>query len=584
MPNYLKRMFAVTAAASLALGLAACGGSDDGDNPPTSGGTGGGDEAVAGGTLYYLQHYPFESADPQRIYYGLELANFKRLIYRSLVAFPITEDPVEAATPLPDLATDTGTPNEDASEWTFTIKDGVKWEDGSDITCEDFRYGASRVFANDLITGGPNYILSYLDVEDYPGPYKATPDQQAAFDQAIECSDDNKTITYHFNKPWADFPLAVASLSMMDPYKAEGFDQGAKSTWKVLSNGPYVVEGGVWDKNKGATLVRNENYDPATDDPTIRKALPDTIEYQLNTSETSVELIIDRLIADSGNDQFAVAAPNIPPTRFSQIQGPVAERATSTLSPYNFYLVPNFTNLDNAEVRKALAVAANLDGVVKARGGDLAATVAQSIVNEGVAGYAPNPAFADNNPAGDPEAAQALLEGAGVEMPYPIQFTYASSETNDQIAAVLKEGWDAAGFDVTLDPLTDTYYDVISKPEKDSDIMMAGWGADWPSAMTVTPPLFDSRPNFSSTTCGQDYGCYQSDEFEALVDEAANATDIDAQSATLAEADAVLGQDTAYIPLYVLKNYYLRGSKVTGYVVTPSTSMYPDLGAIGVEQ
>lgn len=579
MPNYLKRMLAVGAAASLAMGLAACGGGSDDD--PGSSPTDGTGAAEAGGTLTYLQHYPFESADPQRIYYGLQLANFKRTIYRSLLSFPITEDEVEAATPRPDLATDTGTPNEDASSWTFTIKDGVKWEDGSDITCEDFRYGASRVFANDLITGGPNYILSYLDVEDYPGPYKATAEQQAAFDEAIQC--DGKTITYNFNKPWADFPLAVASLTMMDPFK-KSEDQGAKSTWNVFANGPYKVEGGVWDKNKGATLVRNTEYDPATDDQEVRKALPDTINYEINTSETSVELIIDRLIADSGDDQYAVAAPNIPPTRFSAIQGPVADRAVSTLSPYNFYLVPNMKSMDNVEVRRALATATNLDGVVKARGGDLAATVADSIVNVGVTGYQPNPAFADANPVGDPEAAKGMLEAAGVDMPYPIQFTYSSSETNDQIAAVLKEGWDAAGFETTLDPLTDTYYDVISKPEKDSDVMMAGWGADWPSAMTVTPPLFDSRPNFSSTTCGQDYGCYQSDEFEALVDEAANSTDIESQAAVLAEADAVLGEDVAYIPLYVLKNYYLRGSKVTGYVVTPSTSMYPDLGAIGVEQ
>lgn len=579
MPNYLKRMLAVGAAASLALGLAACGGDSD-DSSPGSPSTDSGN-AEAGGTLYYLQHYPFESADPQRIYYGLQLANYRRTIYRGLVTFPITEDEADAATPVADLATDTGTPNEDASSWEFTIKDGVKWEDGSDITCEDFRYGASRVFANDLITGGPNYILSYLDVEDYPGPYKATPEQQAAFDEAIEC--DGKTITYHFNKPWADFPLAVAGLSMMDPYKEE-FDEGAKSTWKVLANGPYKVEGGVWDKNKGATLVRNEAYNPDTDNPELRKALPDTIEYQINPSETSIELIIDRMIADAGDDQYAVAAPNIPPTRYSAIQGPVAERAVSTGSPYNFYLVPNFTNLDNLQVRQALATAIDLEGVVKARGGEFAAEIADSIVNSGVASYQENPAFADLSSTGDVDAAAALLEESGEQTPYPITFTYSASDTTDKIAAVLKENWDAAGFDTTLDPLTDTYYDVISRPEKESDIMMAGWGADWPSAMTVLPALFDSRPNFSSTTCGQNYGCYQSDEFEAIVDEAANATDVDEQNSILQEADAKLGEDVAYIPLYINKNYYLRGSKVTGYVVTPSTSMYPDLGAIGVEQ
>lgn len=579
MPNYLKRMFAVGAAGALALSLAACGGDGDSESP-SGGSTGDSAEATAGGTLYYLQHYPFESADPQRIYYGLELANFRRTIYRGLVAFPVTEDPVEAATPVADLATDTGTKNEDATEWSFTLKDGVKWEDGSDITCEDFRYGASRVFANDLITGGPNYILSYLDVKDYPGPYKATEAQQAEFDKAITC--DGKTITYKFNKPWADFPLALASLSMMDPYKKD-FDEGAKSTWKVLANGPYKVEGGVWDKNKGATLVRNDQYDAATDDPSLREALPDTIEYQINPSDTSVELIIDRVIADAGNDQYAVAAPTIPPTRYSQIQGPVEDRAMLTDSPYNFYLLPNMKSMDNLEVRKALAAAVDLEGVVKARGGEYAATTAESIINNGVAGYQDNPAFAGPN-TGDVEAAKALLEGAGVDLPYPITFTYSKSDTNDKIAAVLKENWDAAGFEVKLDPLTDTYYDVIAKPEKESDVMMAGWGADWPSAMTVIPPLFDSRPNFSSTTCGNNYGCYQSDAFEAIVDQAANSTDIEEQNGFLQQADAQLGEDVAYIPLYILKNYYIRGSKVTGYVVTPSTSMYPDLGAIGVEQ
>jgi peptide/nickel transport system substrate-binding protein len=582
MPNYVKRLLAASTAAGLAISLAACGG-DGGGNGSSNEPAGG--EAEAGGTLTYLQHYPFESADPQRIYYGLQLANFRRTIYRGLTGFPVTTDLEESSIPLPDLATDTGTASNDAKTWEFTLKDGVKWEDGSDITCEDFRYGASRVFANDVIIGGPNYILSYLDVEDYPGPYKATQQQQAAFDEAIECSDDNKTITYHFNKPWADFPLAVASLSMMDPYK-ESFDQGAKGTWNVLSNGPYKVDGGVWDKNKGATLVRNENYDAATDDPKLREALPDQIDYDINTSDTSIELIIDRLIADAGNDQYAVAAPTIPPTRFGQITpGPVEDRTEVTTSPYNFYLVPNVETVDDVNVRRALATAVNLDGVIKARGGEeFAATRAESVINETVGGYQPNPAFTDLSSTGDVEAAKALLEESGATTPYPIKFTYSKSDTADKIAAVLKENWDAAGFKVTLDPLTDTYYDVISRPDKDSDVMMAGWGADWPSAMTVLPPLFDSRPNFSSTTCGNNYGCYQSDEFEGLIDQAANSTDIDEQNDFLIQADAVLGEDVAYIPLYILKNYYIRGSKVTGYQITPSTSMYPDLGSIGVQQ
>ena len=152
------------------------------------------------------------------------------------------------------------------------------------------------------------------------------------------------------------------------------------------------------------------------------------------------------------------------------------------------------------------------------------------------------------------------------------------------MAAALKDTWDKAGFDVTLDGLGDTYYDVVQKPDKDSDVVWAGWGADWPSAITVTPPLFDSRINLTQNSDGQDYGGYKSDEFNKLVDQAQAATTLEDQTSALQQADKVLGQDTAYIPLEISQFYFLRGSKVTGYTNTPASSMYPDLGPIGVSK
>ena len=214
--------------------------------------------------------------------------------------------------------------------WEFTLKDGVKWEDGTDITCEDVQYGTSRVFANDVITGGPNYTLSYIDVPRgrTPAPTRPTEEQQAAFDEAVSC--DGKTITFNFNKPWPDFPQAAAGMMMTDPYK-ESFDEGAKSQWKVLSNGPYKVEGGVWDKNKGATLVRNENYDPATDDPEqLRLALPDKIDYQIDPSDTAGELFNDRLLVDAGNDQYRDHHRAGGPGAVRVARGPGRWTATST--------------------------------------------------------------------------------------------------------------------------------------------------------------------------------------------------------------------------------------------------------------
>jgi peptide/nickel transport system substrate-binding protein len=576
MLRYRKRVLAASAAAALSAGLVACGGGSDGsgsgDSPTEAG--------AAGGTLNYLVNSPIEHVDPQRIYVGRDISNFSRTVYRQLVTFPISTDPEVSNTPVPDLATDTGTSAEGGKTWSFTIKDGVKWEDGKPITCEDFKYGASRVFATDVITGGPNYLLSYLDVPTddesglpaYNGPYEGA--GQDLFDKAITC--DGSKITYNFKKPWPDFPLAVAGLHMMDPYRQDK-DQGDKSNFQIFSNGPYKLDG-AWSKNSGATLVRNENYDKATDSDDIRKALPDSIVF--NIGQTN-ETIYDQLIADVGDAQTAVTGSRIPPSYYNQIEGAVAERSVLVDSPFADYLVPNFRKLKDPKVREALKVATNAEGWINAGGGDKAWGPSESIVNPAVVGYQENPAFSGPQ-EGDPDAAKKLLEEAGVKLPYPITFTYQSTETADKQAAALKETWDDAGFDTTLDGLGDTYYDVIQKPTKDSDVMWGGWGADWPSAITVTPPLFDSRINLTKNSDGQDYGAYESDEFNALVDQAQAATSLEDQTAALQQADLVLGQDVAYIPLEVAKFYFLHGSKVTGYMNTPASAMNPDLGPIGV--
>jgi len=249
--------------------------------------------------------------------------------------------------------------------------------------------------------------------------------------------------------------------------------------------------------------------------------------------------------------------------------------------------VPNFTKVKSLKVRQAIAMATDATSWITAGGGDRAYLTAKSIVNPAVVGYQDNAAFTAP-PSGDPLAAKKLLQESGVPVPYPLIFQYPSSDTADKQAAGLKQTWEKAGFKVTLDGLGDTYYDVIQKPDNDGDVMWGGWGADWPSAITVTAPLFDSRPNGvgvkGATSNGQDYGNYQSDAFNALVDRAQSASSLDDQTKVLQDADLQLGKDVAYIPLDIQKFNFVRGSKVTGYVNTPPSAMNPDLGAIGVEK
>ena len=582
MAKFGKRALATTAVATLAVAtLAACGSSGSGKsgNGSTQNAAG-----TKGGTLTYYINKPIEHLDPQRVYVGRDITNLSRTVYRQLVGFPISTDPKTADTPVPDLATDTGTATDGAKTWSFTLKDGVKWQDGTPITCEDLKYGASRAFATDVITGGPNYILSYLDLPkdpktglpDYTGPYNSTPQGQADFDKAITCS--GNTITYHFNKPWPDFPLAIAALHMMDPFE-KAKDQGDKSNYDINSDGPYMLQG-TWNKESGGTLVRNPNYDPKTDSTELRKALPDKIVFNIGKDASTTDQLF---IHQSGDAETAVTSTSIAPSDYAQITGNVAKLSVNVPSPFNDYLLPNFNRLKNPLIRQALAVSTNTQGWIQAGGGSKAYAPSSSIVNPAITGYQPNPAFPAGASAGDTAKAKQLLQQAGVPIPYPIKFTYNSTPTADKQAAALQQTWNQAGFKVTLDPLTDTYYDVIQKPNADSDVIWGGWGADWPSAITVTPPLFDSRPNLTKNSNGQDYGNYKSDAFNALVDKAANATSLADQTAALQQADILLGKDYAYIPLEITKFYYLRGSKVTGYMNDPASNMYPDLGSIGVQ-
>ncbi|MGE9809351.1 ABC transporter substrate-binding protein [Janibacter sp. G1551] len=574
-----KASSVIALSAAAALGLSACGGGTTAGDDTTSS-DGAAAQGEKGGTLHYLTRRPTEHLDPQRSYVGRDLSNMSRLVYRKLVQFPVNkDDAIEAQTPIPDVATDTGTAEDGGKTWKFTLKEGVKWEDGKDTTCEDFKYGISRVFATDVITGGPSYGRLRLDIPQdkngesvYKGPY--TKKGQAEFDKAVTC--DGNVITYHFSEPWADFPLAVASLNDFAPYR-EDLDKGDKNNLKVISNGPYKLEG-AWKTGSGGTFVRNDQYDPETDEGT-RAALPDKIVF---TEGLENEIITDRLIAESGEDKNAITDRAIPPSAYSQIEGPIAERATNLESPYTFYLVPNHDQMKNKKVRQALAAATDRAAYAAAMGGEKASKPSLSIVAPDVPGYTENPAFKDIPAEGDTAAAKKLLEESGETMPYPIQYTYqGGTPTSDKAAAALKSGWDKAGFKTTLNPLTDTYYDVIQKPGQKWDVAQGGWGADWPSAATVLPALFSSKILTSSSNA-ENYGRFVNDEVDQLFADGAAEADIEAANKIYAEADAKLGEEVAYIPLDIQMFYFLRGSGVTGYTQTAATSNFPDLGTIGV--
>ena len=120
------------------------------------------------------------------------------LLFRSLTTFRQNED--GAYELVPDLATDLGTPNEDFTEWTFTLKDGIKWENGDPVTAEEVAFGIKRSFDGDTFATGPgtSYSKPYFEGGDkYNGPY-------ADGDEFPGVEVDGNDIIMKFSTPFAE--------------------------------------------------------------------------------------------------------------------------------------------------------------------------------------------------------------------------------------------------------------------------------------------------------------------------------------------------------------------------------------------
>ena len=245
---------------------------------------------------------------------------------------------------------------------------------------------------------------------------------------------------------------------------------------------------------------------------------------------TEAEVIIDRLIADQGDDKNAITTRNITPAQYPQITGAVADRAVNFAVAVQQLPAAELQPGDQPEGAPGAGRGHRPGGLQRgARWRQGRRSRRSRSSTRARRATVANPDFsADGKP--DIEAAKQLLQDSGETLPYPIKLTYPiGSDATDKAFAALKASYDQAGFQVTLDGLDPSgpYYDTIQKPGSDSDLIWGGWGADWPSISTVIPPLFDSRINISKASNGQDYGNYQSDAVNAAIDAAGQQTDLD---------------------------------------------------------
>src|SRR5215213_123961 len=494
----------VALASAGALALAACGGGDDNSSSPgTSGSSGGSAQGQKGGTLtIFTLDEQFTHLDPQRNYTGEDLAFSSGYLTRTLTAFKLSKDGEQANTVVPDLATDTGKPSDGAKTWTFTLRDGVKWEDGSDVTCADIKYGVSRTFAQTVITDGPTYAISLLDIpkdadgnSTYKGPYETSKNDTAAFDKAVACSPDGKTITFHLNQPAGDFNNTVTLAAFAPVPKAK--DTGEKYDDKIVSNGPYKIT----EYTKGQQLVLDRNPNWSADTDAYRPAYPDKIVMKFGVSQQTGD---QRLMADAGEDQSALSRDNLSTSSLTTVFNDprFADRRVNEYDPYVRYIAINAKKVPNVKHRQAIMAALDRAQLRTIAGGSFGGDLADGVIKPNLpADYAPSGLWdgllgakiPDN---GDPTYAKKLIQESGQPMP-TITYDYNQTPDNDKGAAAVQSSLAKAGITVKLNPIEQgKYYPTVQDPKKENELALAGWGADWPNASTVIPELFTPNGGF----------------------------------------------------------------------------------------
>ena len=417
--------------------------------------------------------------------------------------------------------------NEDSSEYTFTLRDGVQWSDGTPITAEDFVYSWRRVL-------DPNTLSEYVSAMYYITNGEEIANGEADLeDLAVEAVDE-RTLKVTLTGPTVFFPRITATWTyfpvpkhIIDEY-AEGWTDTGE---QAVSNGPFVVD--EWNHDQSIILVPNPNY-TSGDPVTLTRA-----EYRIFEDATTQAYIAFE------NDELDYAAPVGPD--LDRIIADPSQAGTVVQFPLsNCYFLPCDTSnppTDQVEFRQALYKSINRK--------DLAGTVLRDQYLEAYTVVSPDipGSLDDQSPLNESqEEAVALLEQAGIDpASVELEITYQNSPArNKTVAEYLQATWqDVLGITVTLNPIEDaTYIDWrASRETQPFGVYTGSWGSDFVDPSNWHNQNFTSQADHYRTH-------WVNEEYDQLCADAVSNTNADERIQQYQAAEKILVEEAPYIPMF----------------------------------
>ena len=571
----MKNVAAVAMAGCMAASLAACGGSastaastETSTAASTEAATGEESTGTASGFTVQLGSNP-ETLDPA-LNSAIDGANTLITVFEPLLLIDENNEVI------PGQA-ESYTVSDDGLVWTFTMRDGLKWSDGSDLTAKDFEYSFKRLAAPDTAAPYAETVVGMIDGyadatgnPDADGNMTTEPDFDAL---NVVASEDGKTLTVTLSYPCAYFDK-LAAFAAMSPVQQATVEANGDA-WctepdTYICNGPYYISD--WVPSERIVLTKNPNYVGGWDSS---KIVSDTITLLLLEDSSA-----SYAAYNSGEAQLIKDVPTDEIPSLTKAEDGGDFYVDTILGTYYLSLNDQKEPFNDVNVRKALSLAIDRDYVANTimQG---TYTPAYNLVGPGIVDE--SGMFYDNANGGKTyisddyeanlEAAKQALADAGY--PNGEGFPTIEYSTNDAgyhtpVAEYLQQAWGELGITVNINKVEWASFTPLRRAG-DYDASRNGWVMDYndPSNMIE---LF-------TTGNGNNDGKYSSADFDAAI-EASKVADKSVHFQKLHEAEDILMNDYACIPVAYYNDFWLQSPSLKGTWHSPYGYWYLQYGYV----
>ena len=447
--------------------------------------------------------------------------------------------------------------SDDQLTWTFHLRDGLKWSDGSDFTAEDFVYSWQRMVDPNVAAPYAQTVLGMVEgydeaigKPDAEGNTTIDPDPTKL---KVEAPDD-KTLIVHMAKPTPYFDKLAAFVSL-SPVKKDVVEANPDG-WSIdpktyISTGPFKLTD--WKPGSYLMFEKNENYWDA--DSVKLDGIKCLLMEDQNATFSAYE---------SGD---ALMIKDIPTQEITTLK----ERADYHLDPMlgTYYLDLNNTldEFKDSRVREALSLALDrkyISEVITAG----TYTPATGFVSEGVTDW-DGSAWKDNitdtsayinveDHAGNLAKAKELLKEAGYENGVGLpEMVYSTNDASyhKKIAEYLQQAWGELGLKVEVN-IVEWKSFTPQRRSGNYQIARDGWVMDYNDPSNIL--------ELALTGNGNNNAKYSNPEFDALMEKAATEKDPQTRFGYFHQAEDLMMKDTAMVPLLYYNDFYLQSDKITG--------------------